>query len=103
MPGKTLTVGQLVESIAGRDIGRWYLVVGAKDKWMLLADGRRRKLSEPKTKQRRHVKTLGYSDEEWLDKINADTLSDEDVRQILNDFKKRSRGDSRVQAGCYRG
>lgn len=103
MPGKRLTVGDVVESIAGRDAGRWYLVVGVKEKWLLLADGRMRRLNDPKTKQRRHVRTLGYSDGNWSDRIETDSLSDEDVRQILNDFKKRSRGDSRVQAGCYRG
>lgn len=47
--------GQLVRSIAGRDKGRYYLVLAVKDREVLLSDGRNRPRAHPKVKNIRHV------------------------------------------------
>lgn len=50
-------IGQVVVSRAGRDAGRPLVVVGiAGDRFVLVADGELRKVSNPKKKNVRHLK-----------------------------------------------
>ena len=51
-----MTVGRVVRSKAGRDMGRLFLVVGVIDEeHRLIADGDLRKLEKPKKKKLRHL------------------------------------------------
>jgi large subunit ribosomal protein L14e len=51
-----ITLGQIVHSKAGRDKGKYFIVVGIVDKeYVLLADGDLRKLSNPKKKKVKHL------------------------------------------------
>lgn len=47
--------GWIVRSTAGRDKGGLFCVVGMEGEYLLLADGKRRKLSHPKRKKQGHV------------------------------------------------
>lgn len=52
----TLEPGSVVLSKAGRDSGKYFLVVGAVDEnYVLLADGGLRRLAKPKKKKIKHV------------------------------------------------
>lgn len=48
--------GMVVRSAAGHDMGAFYLVLSVEGKLALLADGRRRKLENPKRKSVRHLR-----------------------------------------------
>lgn len=49
-------LGRLVKSTAGRDRGRFFIVVGEMDeKYILLADGDLRRIESPKRKKLKHV------------------------------------------------
>lgn len=51
-----LKPGQLVRSLAGRDKGKHYLVLGELDKsYVLLVDGRSRPVARPKKKNKAHL------------------------------------------------
>ncbi|MCR4712169.1 MAG: KOW domain-containing RNA-binding protein [Clostridia bacterium] len=50
--------GQLVRSKAGRDSGRYYLVLRAETDFLLVADGRRRPVENPKRKNIRHLQPV---------------------------------------------
>lgn len=58
MKVQSSVIGGAAESIAGRDRGRLYLIVGAAEGDLLLADGRYRKLQNPKRKNAKHVRLL---------------------------------------------
>lgn len=49
------TVGRLVVSVAGHDKGSILCVVGETGEYLLLADGKRRKVQSPKKKKQKHV------------------------------------------------
>ena len=56
MTEKHLTVGSVAMSAAGRDSGRAFVVLGEADNdYVLIADGKLRKLEKPKKKKRRHL------------------------------------------------
>lgn len=48
--------GMVVQSAAGHDAGVWYLVLAVDGRFAMLADGRRRKLQNPKRKCARHIR-----------------------------------------------
>ncbi len=47
--------GMVVFAKAGRDAGRYYMVVGSSEGYPLIADGKRRKLESPKRKNPIHL------------------------------------------------
>lgn len=51
--------GQIVLSVAGRDKGKIFLSVDTvSENYLLLADGRTRKLVKPKKKKLKHIKVM---------------------------------------------
>lgn len=59
MSEEGLRVGQLVRSKAGRDAGKFFLVVGLADcRSVMVADGKVRRVSRPKKKNTRHLEVL---------------------------------------------
>ena len=50
-----LTEGSVVKSTAGHDRGRFGVVIAFRDGWPLLADGKERKLEQPKRKNPKHL------------------------------------------------
>lgn len=51
--------GMIVKAAAGRDKGRYFAVLGAENGFVLIADGKTRKLQTPKRKNIRHLKFTG--------------------------------------------
>lgn len=81
-------VGQFVLSIAGRDKGRLHVVCKViDDKYILVTDGKTRKIDKPKRKKVMHVKLLGSCDTELAEKIVAGVATD---KQVINSLKKCS-------------
>ena len=61
---ETILAGHVVKALTGRDNGRWFLVVGEqKGPYLLLADGRTRRMARPKKKNIRHVHDLGMPED----------------------------------------
>ena len=49
----------VVRSAAGRDKGELFFVLETRGDFLLLADGRRRRVERPKRKKRKHVEAAG--------------------------------------------
>lgn len=47
--------GMVVKSIAGKDRGRYSVVVGCDEGFVLICDGKHRRLAAPKRKNPRHL------------------------------------------------
>ena len=80
-----ISIGQLVTSNAGRDQTNIYLVVGIQQNhYLLLANGRDRKFSNPKQKNIKHVNVLKSIAQDVADKIQSGMkISDEEIRQAI--------------------
>jgi ribosomal protein L14E/L6E/L27E len=85
-----ILMGQLVTSNAGRDQADVYLVVGIKDnKYLLLVNGRERKVNNPKQKNIRHVNVLEAIALDVAEKLRSDMkITDEEVRQAIRVLHK---------------
>lgn len=55
---KSPETGSVVKSVRGRDEGKFYIVSEVKGNRIALTDGKVKKLSNPKTKNVKHVKIL---------------------------------------------
>lgn len=59
-------IGQVVYSKSGHDQGDVQMICAIEGEYLLLADGRRRKLEKPKRKKKKHVQPTFYVEKEWL-------------------------------------
>ena len=51
-------IGKIVKSTSGRDKGKYLAVIGEAGEFLVLANGRQRKLDNPKHKKPKHVEIL---------------------------------------------
>ena len=77
MQSHQLKKGQIVRSIAGRDKGKFYLIVAWEDDIVWVADGRQKTLSKPKRKNLSHL---------WCTKDVVLCEDDATVRATLDAF-----------------
>ena len=81
-----VALGSVVNSRAGRDAGRPFLVIRELDQdYVLIADGGLRTMDRPKKKKRRHLKATGRKNEELRNKLmGGEQISDEEIRLSLS-------------------
>ena len=73
-----IQTGHIVRALAGHDSGSFYCVIETEGDFLLLADGKGRKLTRPKRKRRKHVELAGASGP-----MSAIPDSDRELRRVL--------------------
>ena len=78
-------LGQLVVSLAGRDKGCICAVVGEPDEegFVLIADGKVRKVEKPKKKKLKHLKPIDWLPNDEI-KLSQDKLTNRFIREAVN-------------------
>ena len=77
----------IVKSIAGRDKGKYFFVLETEDEFLLLADGKTRKLESPKRKKRKHAEFVQHSDCRVAEKIRGEEkVTNSELRKTLAAF-----------------
>lgn len=87
-----IQAGNLVYSVAGRDSGNIFLVMKVENEFCYLADGKRRKVSNPKKKKLKHVKPAMKVAETLREKISLDLRPTNAeirrcIRELMEDVK----------------
>ena len=84
----------IVKSAAGRDKGKIFFVLNVEGEFLLLADGRNRKLEQPKRKKRKHVVFAGRSDSRTAEKIRSEeNITNSELRRTLAAFGENGNPD----------
>ncbi len=75
----------LVEATAGRDKGKFFAVIDiVNEEYVLICDGRRRKVSSLKKKKIKHIRSLDYSLKEIKEKLETgNKISNSDVKKSI--------------------
>lgn len=74
----------IVKSIAGRDAGSLFFVLATEGDFLLLADGRRRRVESPKRKRRKHVELVEEGSGPAADKIrSSEKITNSELRKAL--------------------
>ncbi|MBQ7265876.1 MAG: KOW domain-containing RNA-binding protein [Firmicutes bacterium] len=83
--------GQIVFSKAGHDKGQAFIVVSAEGQYAYIADGRGRKLQNPKKKKYKHIQISKYILEDIKEKLESGGyLTDADIRKALSGYVKNT-------------
>lgn len=82
-PNRTLQIGQLVRSKAGRDHGKYYLVYRVAGREVLLVDGRKRLPANAKPKNPCHLQAVKLVSAEFRELAAQNRLTPEDIRAAL--------------------
>ena len=79
---------QIVRSLCGHDSGELFCVMDAGDGWLLLADGKRRRVNKPKRKNEKHVVLAGGWNHPTIEKVRTgQPVRDRELRAALAAFR----------------
>ena len=74
----------IVKAIAGRDTGSCFFVLETEGDFLLLADGKRRRLERPKRKRRKHVELVDRSQSSVAEKIRSnEKITNSELRRAI--------------------
>ena len=79
----------IVKSDAGRDKGKLFIVLAVEGEYLLLADGKGRKVESPKRKKHRHVRFVTDEETRLSDKIKSDErITNSELRRALAAYRE---------------
>ena len=79
----------IVRSDAGRDKGKLFIVLAVEGEYLLLADGKSRKVESPKRKKRKHVLFVAADETRVSQKIiNDEKLTNSELRRTLAAYRE---------------
>ena len=82
-------IGQVVYSKRGHDQGDVQMIRAIEGVYLLLADGRRRKLEKPKRKKKKHVQPTFYVEKDVAAKLQTgEYLLDADIKKALKKYQQ---------------
>ena len=82
-----ISKSDIVISLNGRDQGKLFYVVKTEDNYVFLADGKGRKLDNPKRKKLKHVRRVTRTETRVATKIlNGDKVLNSELRRDLATF-----------------
>ena len=78
----------IVRSDAGRDKGKLFVVLAVEGEFLLLADGKTRKVEHPKRKKRRHVLFVASEETRLSEKIKGEEkITNSELRRTLAAYR----------------
>ena len=74
----------IVKSLCGRDEGSLYFVLSAEEDFLLLTDGKRRRLENPKRKRKKHVALVDNGSNAVAEKIrSSEKITNSELRKAI--------------------
>ncbi|MDI3481406.1 MAG: hypothetical protein PWQ97_1061 [Tepidanaerobacteraceae bacterium] len=94
-----ISLGQLVLSCAGRDKGRFMIVVKIlDDKFVYVADGSLRKVENPKKKKIKHLRVLNKKSAYIAEKLqNKRKIYNDEIKKALEELVDSSGNETSTQ------
>lgn len=80
--------GDLVLAAAGREKGELFFVMDIQDEYLLLADGKVRRVEAPKRKKRKHALRVAASPEGVAEKIrSSEIITNNELRKAIAAYR----------------
>jgi|LSQX01.2.fsa_nt_gb ribosomal protein L14E/L6E/L27E len=76
-------IGCFVKSKAGRDAGKYYVIIDTHNEYVYLVDGNIRTLEHPKKKNIAHINKVGYIDTLLLKAIDKKYIKNEEIKRAI--------------------
>ena len=85
-----MDIANLVQATAGREQGKYFFVLETDGEYLLLADGKSRRLEKPKRKKRKHVEQVPRTESRIAEKIrNGEKVLNSELRKELASFGQK--------------
>ena len=79
----------IIRSDAGRDKGKLFVVLAVEGEYLLLADGKSRRVESPKRKKRKHVLFVAAEETRVSGKIkNNEKVTNSELRRTLAAYRE---------------
>ena len=92
MKNKTPVLGGVCKSTQGRDKDAYYLIVKIDGGFVFVADGRYKKISDPKRKNLKHIYLLPERAEEIAEKLSVGVkVYDAEIISALKGYNKNQK------------
>ncbi len=89
-----ITRAHLVEATAGREKGKLFYVLDTDGEYLLLADGKSRRVEAPKRKKRRHARFIAEPDGRVAEKIREnEKITNSELRKAIASFSGADNSD----------
>ena len=72
--------GMIVKPLTGHRINKHFVLVKAEENFVYISDGKRKRLSNPKKKNKKHIVVTDKQ------KIDLNTQTDKSIRKLLNKY-----------------
>lgn len=83
-----INIGDIVLSKAGRDSGRYYIVIKREENFAFICDGDLHKTDKPKKKKLKHLKSDGHSSEYVKAKLDEGAkVTNAELRRAISEFE----------------
>ena len=93
----TLSVGDVVKSVNGRDTGNEFFVVNIDGQYAWIADGKGRRLEKPKKKKLKHLQFIAKGECRTAEKLRSgEKATNNELRRSL---RKHDGADREEQGG----
>ncbi len=79
----------LVRSLAGHDKGEIFCVIGREEPYLLLCDGKRRRLDSPKRKKEMHTAPEKFEHPTLQKIVRQEPVTDKEIRRVLAAFRAK--------------
>ena len=87
-----ISKSDIIISLAGRDKDQLFFVLDTDETYVYIADGRGRRLEQPKRKKQKHVHKVSQTDSRGAEKIrNGDKVLNSELRRELAVFGQKFR------------
>ncbi len=89
-----ITRAHLVEATAGREKGKLFYVLETEGEYLLLADGKSRRVEAPKRKKRRHARFIADPGGRVAEKIREnERITNSELRKAIASFNGADNSD----------
>ena len=84
----------IVRSDAGRDQGKLFIVLAVEGEYLLLADGKSRRIEAPKRKKQKHVRFIAESAAPVAEKIRSkEKITNSELRKAIAAYSGKENPD----------
>ena len=89
-----ITRAHLVEATAGREKGKLFFVLDTDGEYLLLADGKSRRVEAPKRKKRKHARFIAKTDSRVAEKIReSERVTNSELRKAIASYSDADNSD----------
>lgn len=80
-------IGMLAVSRAGHDLDQIYVIIKEEGEYVYLADGRLKRLENPKKKNKKHIQVIRKGTSDFISRFGCQTVKNEDIKRMIKIYR----------------